>query len=179
MAPLRTPLAWRKKLVPSKRKRSSQGETPLRADARKQRGLKTARTGNRSPGPTSPGRATARPEGRALPMPDDLVVGGAAPGELHRRRLGGTLGGPEDDLALALVLGVRLGVDDDGLAGSELLPQDLLRDRVLDQALDRPPERPGAERGVVPLLRQEVLGGVGQLDGDVLALELVPHPPDH
>ena len=38
-------------------------------------------------------------------------------------------------------------VDDDRLAGVELLPQDLLRERVLDQPLDRTAQRPRTERG--------------------------------
>ena len=49
-------------------------------------------------------------------------------------------------------------VDHDRLAGVELLPQDLLRERVLDHALDRTPQRPGAERGVVALRREQQLG---------------------
>ena len=63
---------------------------------------------------------------------------GTGPGELDRRGLD-ALDGAEDDL-------VALGVDDDRLAGVEFLPQDLLGQRVLDEALDRTAQRPGTER---------------------------------
>src|SRR5712692_11240878 len=99
--------------------------------------------------------------------------------QFHRRRLRRALRGPEDDPALALLLRIGFGVDHDGLAGPELLPEDLLRHRVLDQALDRTAQGPSAERRVVALLREEVLGGIRQLDADVLALELVPDPLHH
>src|SRR5690606_28689238 len=60
-------------------------------------------------------------------------------GQLHRRR-GEALDRPEDDDVL-VGLRVDLGVDHDDLAGPDLLQEELLRDRVLDQALDRPAER--------------------------------------
>src|SRR4051794_10254568 len=53
---------------------------------------------------------------------------GAGARELDRRRLD-RLDRPEDDLVVECV-------DHDRLAGVELLPQDLLRERVLDHALD-------------------------------------------
>src|SRR6478672_1243557 len=117
--------------------------------------------------------ATAPPEGGAGSMATGGLsdgVGGAGACQLDRRGLGRPLRGPEDDPALAFLLRVRLGVDHDRLAGAELLPQDLLRHRVLDQALDGTAQRPGTERRVVALLREEVLGAVRQLDADVLAL---------
>jgi hypothetical protein len=78
----------------------------------------------------------------------------------------------EGDLAV-------LGVDDHHLAGGELLPQELLGQRVLDHPLDGPAQRAGAEGGVVALLGQQVLGALGQLHGDVLGLELLDHAPHH
>ena len=45
-------------------------------------------------------------------------------------------------------------VDDDRLADPELLPEDLLRKRVLDELLDRPAQRPRAELGLVALARR-------------------------
>src|SRR5207253_995568 len=59
-------------------------------------------------------------------------AGGAGACQLDWRGLGRALRGPEDDPALAFLLRVRLGVDHDRLAGAELLPEDLLRHRVLD-----------------------------------------------
>ena len=75
--------------------------------------------------------------------------GAIRPGRPRPARPAGldALDGPEDDLAV-------LDVDDDRLAGAELLPQELLRQRVLDQALDGAAERPGAERRVVALARR-------------------------
>src|SRR5437588_3015545 len=64
---------------------------------------------------------------------------GAATGQFDRRRLN-PFNCPERDV-------FALGVDDDGLAGPELLPQDPLGERVLHQALDGPPERPSPEGG--------------------------------
>ena len=79
---------------------------------------------------------------------------------------------PEHDLAV-------LGVDDDRLAGPELLPQDALRQGVLDVALDGTAQGTGAQRGVVALLGQVVLGRVGELEGEALAEELRLQPPHH
>src|SRR5216683_1835670 len=90
----------------------------------------------------------------SFPNPYELFAGTGA-GKLDRRWLE-ALDGPENDL-------VVLDVDDDRLAGPELLPQDLLRQRVFDHALDGPTERPCAHRGVVALVDQEELGGLGQL----------------
>ena len=94
---------------------------------------------------------------------------GAGAGQLDRRRLE-TLDGAEDDLAV-------LHVDDDGLAHAEFLPQDALRQRVLDELLDGPAQRPGPERGVVALVGQHDLGRRGELEAQALGLELVAHTP--
>ena len=84
--------------------------------------------------------------------------------------------GPEHDHCLARALGIGLGVDDDDLAGAELLPEEPLGQRVLDQALDGPAQRPGAERRVVAPVGEEDLGRVGELEADALALELRARP---
>src|SRR5439155_14196453 len=55
-----------------------------------------------------------------------------------------------------------LDVHDDRLARLELLPQELLRQRVLDQTLEGSTQRPGPEGGVVALLGEQVLGIVGE-----------------
>ena len=75
---------------------------------------------------------------------------GARLGELDGRRLDG-LDRPEDD-------GAVLGVDDDRLADPELLPEDLLGERVLDELLDRPPQRPRPEGRLVAPPGDELLG---------------------
>ena len=67
-----------------------------------------------------------------------------------------------------------LGVDDHGLAGPELLVEELLRQRILDEALDRAAERPSAERLVVAPEREQRARRVGQLDVDVLRLSAAP-----
>ena len=61
-------------------------------------------------------------------------------------------------IAVLAGLGVGLGVDDDDLAGAELLVEEPLGQRVLDEALDGPAQRAGAERGVVAPVGQEQLG---------------------
>src|SRR4029079_18709063 len=99
------------------------------------------------------------------------LFGGAAPGELHRLGADDALDGAEHDV-------VAFGVDNDGFARVEFLPQDLLGQRVLDEALDRTAQRPGAERGVVTLLRQHELGVVGELEAEALRVELVAESLD-
>ena len=59
---------------------------------------------------------------------------------------------------------LTLGVDQDGLTGVELLPQDLLGQRVLEVALDRAPQRTSTELRVVALLGQQELGFRGELE---------------
>ncbi len=54
------------------------------------------------------------------------------------------------------------------LADSEFLPEDLLRERVLDELLDRPTQRTSAERRLVAPLRDELLGSERQLEADAL-----------
>jgi hypothetical protein len=76
----------------------------------------------------------------------------------------------------ALVVGVVLGVDDDDLAGGELLVEDLLRQRVLDVALDRPTHRTSTELRVVAQIGEQLLGGRLDLDAQTLALELLDQP---
>src|SRR3954453_12637030 len=95
---------------------------------------------------------------------------GTAPGKLDGRRLD-PLDRPEDDLVVERV-------DHDRLAGVEFLPQDLLRQRILDHPLDRPPQRPRAQRGVVALRREQQLGVGGELHVEPLALQLADDPLD-
>jgi hypothetical protein len=45
---------------------------------------------------------------------------------------------PEGDLAV-------VNIDDDRVPGAELLPEDLLRERILDEALERSAQRPCAQ----------------------------------
>ena len=82
----------------------------------------------------------------------------------------------ERDPLLARLVGVVLGVDDDDLAGAELLVEQRLGQRVLDEALDGPAQRPGAELRVVALVGQQQLGRLGELEADALALELARRP---
>src|SRR4051812_11498739 len=58
---------------------------------------------------------------------------------------------------------LRGALDHDGRARRELRPQDEVRQRVLDVALDRATERAGAHGRVPPLLDEQVLGVLGQL----------------
>src|SRR5687768_2888293 len=88
----------------------------------------------------------------------------------------GAVGLLEHDAFFAVVLDTY--VDDDDLSGFVLLPQDLLRYRILDQALDGPTERSRSKGRVVADLRQETLRSVGELDPDVLTLELGGNPLD-
>ena len=107
------------------------------------------------------------------------VARAAGTGQLGRRRLE-ALDGVEGDHLLALGrLGVDLDVGDDRLAGPELLPEQALGERVLDEALDGPTQRTGAELRVVAVVGQVQLGRVGQLQADALALELAHDPADH
>ena len=71
-----------------------------------------------------------------------------------------------------------VGVDDDRVAGVEFLPQDLLGQRVLDEALDRTAQRPGTERGVVAPLGEQQLRRVRELETETLRLELACEPLD-
>src|SRR3712207_4340021 len=80
----------------------------------------------------------------------------------------------EDEL-VAPVLGP---VDRYRVAGVELAADDPAGERVLDVPAYRPRERPGAELRVVALLCEELLGRVGDLDGDLLALEVLVEPAE-
>ena len=64
---------------------------------------------------------------------------------------GGTSGGSMPPVC-SNTISPSTRVHDDRLAGAELLVEELLGERVLDQALDRAAQRPGAERLVVALL---------------------------
>ncbi len=57
--------------------------------------------------------------------------------------------------------------------------EDLLGERVLEQALNRTAERAGAERGVEALLRQKLAGVLGERDAEALLAELHAQPVDH
>src|SRR5438309_1304182 len=72
-----------------------------------------------------------------------------AAGELDGRRVGGRRRGVERDLPV-------VHVHDHRLARLELLPQELLREGILDQTLDGAAQRPGPQRDVVALLRQQL-----------------------
>src|SRR5215212_10547537 len=104
--------------------------------------------------PSMTGMLTAKPPGipGASPIPGVgqlgrlLLAGQLGRGDVH---VGGLVQRAEGDLAV-------LGVDHDHLAGGELLPQELLGQRVLDHPLDGPAQRPGPQGGVVALLGQQV-----------------------
>src|SRR5687768_7798026 len=79
--------------------------------------------------------------------------------QLDRGMVGAALGLAESDLLLVVLR--LLDVDHNCVAGLELLPQDLLGQRVLDEALERTTQGPGAERRVVTLRAEQVLGRIG------------------
>ena len=97
------------------------------------------------------------PTARAFGPGGSLMLGGRRPGQSPEPApASSTGGGSKPSMARKTMTGsplVALDVDDDRLAGPELLPQDLLRQRILDQALQRPAQRPGPERRVVTLAR--------------------------
>src|SRR5580704_8051129 len=102
-------------------------------------------------------RAMPVPYGRAVTAPWEerrLLPFDAGPGQLHGRGLD-ALDSPEAELRPFAVDRRILHVDDDRLADPELLPQDALGERVLDQLLDGPAQRPCPQLRVVPLLGQE------------------------
>src|SRR3954469_5174109 len=70
-------------------------------------------------------------------------------------------------------------VDDDGIVGPELAADYAATERVLDVAPDGPGERASAELGVVALLGEKLLGRVGDLDVDALALEVLVQAGEH
>ena len=74
---------------------------------------------------------------------------------------------------LLVLGGPVVDVDDDRLADPELLPQDPLRQRVLDQLLDGSAQRARTQLRVVAALGEEGPGGRGQLDGQALAGQLL------
>jgi len=69
-------------------------------------------------------------------LAEGVLVATAGAGQLDRGRFE-VLQGPEGDLAV-------FGVHDYRVAGAVLLPEDPLRERVLDHALQGPAQGPGA-----------------------------------
>src|SRR5690625_3149011 len=86
---------------------------------------------------------------RVADLLDDAVAAAAGEGQLSEQAL-------------------ALGAHDDRVTDMDLAEQDLLRQGVLDVALDGAAQRAGTEHGVVPLLGQQLLGLVAQLDLHVL-----------
>src|SRR5829696_2467174 len=70
-------------------------------------------------------------------------------------------------------------VNDDGVAGAELATYDAAREGVLDVAPYGPRQRSSAELRVVALLGEELLCGVGDLDLDALAFEVLVQAREH
>src|SRR6266568_9678125 len=109
------------------------------------------------------------------PRPTPGVARGFIPRRpsVHRLgRLGGALAPPEvERLACALR-------DHDVVARLELAPQDLLRQRILDEALDGALERAGAVDGIVPGVRDGLSRRLGELDGELAVLEELPQPAE-
>src|SRR4051794_20047315 len=94
---------------------------------------------------------------RAVPRPPVAAAGADAD------RLGLLLG--RDDLERDLgLLALGRPADHHRAAGHELGAQDEVGQRVLDVALDRAAQRPGAHRRVPPLVDQQVLGILGELE---------------
>src|SRR5207249_5113727 len=107
--------------------------------------LTAGRRPNRSLHPTRGAHAHSRRAGKL-----EMRIGsegreslGLLTGQLDRGDVRGDRGGLEDDLAV-------VDVDDDRLARLELLPQELLGERVLHQTLDRAAQRTRTQGGVVP-----------------------------
>src|SRR5829696_344472 len=70
-------------------------------------------------------------------------------------------------------------VNDDGVARPELAAYDAAREGVLDVASYGPRQRSPAEPRVVALLGEELLCGVGDLDLDALAFEVLVQAGEH
>src|SRR5215217_1954106 len=70
-------------------------------------------------------------------------------------------------------------VNDDGVAGAELAAYDAAREGVLDVASYGPRQRSSAELRIVALLGEELLRGVGDLDLDALAFEVLVQAGEH
>src|SRR4028119_63834 len=70
-------------------------------------------------------------------------------------------------------------VHDDGVSRVELAADDAAGERVLDVAPDGPGQRPRAELRVVALLGYKLLGRLGDLDRDPLALQVLVHALEH
>src|SRR6266487_240619 len=126
--------------------------------------------------------ATARSQYRLCLLLATTAGGTGSAAEVGGHRVGheGRLvSAAEDQLGVLDVGRVALAVDEDDLAGAQLVEQDPLGQRVLDLALDGPAQRPGAQHRVVALLGQELLGVVGQLQAHVLVAKLGLDPADH
>src|SRR5215212_7914344 len=70
-------------------------------------------------------------------------------------------------------------VSDNGVAGAELAAYDAAREGVLDVASYGPRQRSSAELRIVALLGEELLRGVGDLDLDALAFEVLVQAGEH
>src|SRR5919107_859670 len=70
-------------------------------------------------------------------------------------------------------------VSDNGVAGAELATYDAGREGVLDVASYGPRQRSSGELRVVALLGEELLCGVGDLDLDALAFEVLVQAREH
>src|SRR5579875_740960 len=126
---------------------------------------------SRARGGTGPARIRVAVEADARPGRSAV---GAGSRQLDGRRLE-TLDRPEHELRLRGAVGVLRGldVDDDRLADPELLPGDLLGERVFDGLLDRTAKRPGPELGLVALAGHEGLRLRRELEPDPLTFELL------
>src|SRR6478735_9300868 len=103
-------------------------------------------------------RAASRRPSQLFALDRDVARGRIGRGR-HRERLRRSRR-HDGDVDLLVVL----ASDEDCRAGLELAPEHVVGERVLDVALDRTAQRPGAHRGVVALLDEQVLRLVGQLD---------------
>src|SRR6476619_6636909 len=103
---------------------------------------------------TTPRRRPPLPKELALVL--RLVFGGGVARLFRRDRhlLGRDLARDDGDVDLVLVL----AVDQNRRAGAELTAEHEVRQRVLDEALDRTPQRASAHRRVVALVDEQLLG---------------------
>ena len=86
----------------------------------------------------------------------------------------------DERLDLALWLERQaLDVDDDDLPRADVVEQDLLRELILDLALDRPTQRTRTQHRIKATLGEQLLSLVGQLQIDVLGLQLLLDAADH
>lgn len=111
-------------------------------------------------------------ENAAMALSADALSVGTGAGQLSRRRCRWlhAFDRAEDDLAV-------FDIDNDRLAGVELLPKDLLRQRIFDHALDGTTQWSSAQGLVVALLDEHELRFVGELESEVLRFELSTNSP--